>query len=538
MCMQIVFSKWPCRALVLCVAFVGLQLNAADALKKEATVKPRAVQDSASVQFPQFIDVSACAGKSLQWSSQSIQVDHATGTFNTTWSPNEPNVLNVSGTMTATTFQANLKCANGTGPTGTINATGSNNSFTGTYVLGGNSGPVTISITPGTGGGGGGDGIPTITASLIPDPAKVGDTITVKGTVTLPTGVKLTSDDMGTLTWGDGSAPISMVATDFIASIQSGKFQHVYQSSGIFDVHLFLFNQKDIMPGSGANYDFFAIIGAASVSVDASTGASISAQVSSGANVALQIDATRISGATGATTGFEDSNGAVLPPPNGPLTGFGVQQSLGVSGLALATTQIKDANNGVLAKLRKTVGISDRLAGDPNGLMDPASTSFEVKSLKGKFAFNLSQPDDAIFSGSFRLAPGFSLSRSGANIMHFGMGNCVDTVTLDSKGNAARGNRMRIKKVSIKFPKLTNGVATGGEIAKITIEYNATGLTTAGFESEGITQNLGVGEKGAKNVTRFIQMNMTFGGVAYESLVPVSFGLSSDSLFGTIQGRH
>ena len=525
-----------CRATILGAVVMTLQLSAADA----AQLKPRNTTDTASVTFPNFIDVSACAGFSLQWSSQSIPVDHATGTFNTTWAPNEPNVLNVTGSLTATTFSANMKCPSGTGPTGTITATGSNNAYAGSYTLGGVTGPVNITVTAGGGGGGGGGGDGkgvSVDVALSPNPAKAGDTVTFKGTITPDAGHVVTATDMGTITWGDASAPVTMNALQLLPLLKSTGLTHVFTTAGVYSVHLHLFNTAN--PGdSGADFDYYEVVGSASVSLNEATGALVSAAVAAGGTVSLTIDATHVSGAVSATSAFEDANGIAFSNAPGPLPGFAVHQTLGMSGLAVATTQVLDANNGTLGKLRKTVGISDRLAGDPNGLVNPASTAISTTSIKGRFVFNQLQPDDVLFSGQFMLPPGFSYARSGADTMQFSMGNCVDTVHLDAKGNSARGNRMRIKKVSIKLPKLPNGVALGGEIAKVTLEYNASNLIGAGFESEGIMSSRGTTENGTKTLNRFIQLNMLFGGVAYESLIAVNYGISSKSDFGVIQGRH
>ena len=97
------------------------------------------------------------------------------------------------------------------------------------------------------------------------------------------------------------------------------------------------------------------------------------------------------------------------------------------------------------------------------------------------------------------LPAGFSFSISGANTMQFSIGNCVDTVHLDSKGNALKGDRGRIKKLSVKIPKFKTGAALGGEIAKVTVEYNAANLIGSGFDTEGIVAQRGVGETEIKS---------------------------------------
>lgn len=97
-----------------------------------------------SIAFAPFLDVSVCAGRPLQWSSQAVGSLDSAGNFDLIWSPNEPNTLRISGRVTGTTFQANLACTNGAG-SGTISATGSNGSFTGSFDFTGSRGQVTIS---------------------------------------------------------------------------------------------------------------------------------------------------------------------------------------------------------------------------------------------------------------------------------------------------------------------------------------------------------------------------------------------------------
>jgi hypothetical protein len=92
---------------------------------------------------PPGFDVSVCAGHSLQWSGQAVGVSGGTGPFDTTWAPNEPNTLHVSGTVTDTAFNANINCTSGAA-TGTLSATGSGGTYQGSYTLGSQRGPITV----------------------------------------------------------------------------------------------------------------------------------------------------------------------------------------------------------------------------------------------------------------------------------------------------------------------------------------------------------------------------------------------------------
>ena len=91
---------------------------------------------------PPGIDVSPCAGRNLTWSSQTVS-PRADNTFDETWAPNEPNTMRVTGSVTATAFQATLTCVSG-GPSGSISATGSANAYSGSFDFRGSRGTVRI----------------------------------------------------------------------------------------------------------------------------------------------------------------------------------------------------------------------------------------------------------------------------------------------------------------------------------------------------------------------------------------------------------
>ena len=92
--------------------------------------------------FPPGLDVSACAGRSLNWVSQAV-APNTSGVFDQTWAPNEPNTLRVAGSVNETSFNATLTCISGPG-SGTIQATGSGGSYQGTFSFGGRGGNVSI----------------------------------------------------------------------------------------------------------------------------------------------------------------------------------------------------------------------------------------------------------------------------------------------------------------------------------------------------------------------------------------------------------
>jgi hypothetical protein len=98
-----------------------------------------------SVSFgpPPGMDVSVCVGSNLTWSGQSVVVRGGTGAFDVTWAPTQPNTLRATGTVTATAFNANIACVSGAA-SGTLSATGSGGTYTGTFALGASRGPLTV----------------------------------------------------------------------------------------------------------------------------------------------------------------------------------------------------------------------------------------------------------------------------------------------------------------------------------------------------------------------------------------------------------
>ena len=95
------------------------------------------------VTFPSpGIDVSICAGRPMQWCCQPVNVQKD-GSFDDTWNKRDGDILRVTGNLTPTTFTASLRCTNGAA-SGTLNATGSGGSYSGSFEFAGQRGPATI----------------------------------------------------------------------------------------------------------------------------------------------------------------------------------------------------------------------------------------------------------------------------------------------------------------------------------------------------------------------------------------------------------
>ena len=87
------------------------------------------------------VDVSACGPGLTFFSSQAVPVRN--GSFDTTWAPSSPNVIRVTGTASPSSFQATIACTNGA-RSGTITASGSNYTMSGSFEFGASRGQVSI----------------------------------------------------------------------------------------------------------------------------------------------------------------------------------------------------------------------------------------------------------------------------------------------------------------------------------------------------------------------------------------------------------
>jgi hypothetical protein len=90
---------------------------------------------------PAGIDVSTCR-PGLYWGSQVIDAK-PDGSFDNTWSPNEPGTLRLTGAINNTSLTASLSCVSGNG-TGSMTASGSGGNLTGSWTFAGKSGPLTV----------------------------------------------------------------------------------------------------------------------------------------------------------------------------------------------------------------------------------------------------------------------------------------------------------------------------------------------------------------------------------------------------------
>jgi hypothetical protein len=244
--------------------------------------------------------------------------------------------------------------------------------------------------------------------------------------------------------------------------------------------------------------------------------------------VSVSTDFDSISGRTGTDTGLHFIRKFVDP------------------GIVIATTTASDSATGAMkGRARKTVIISDTEIGDlPPQIKPPKNHSIHVTSIKGSFQFakptaaSIGKPDLVTFAGSVELPAGLNLTQKPQ--VSFSIGNIVDSIAIDAKGHgilpSAKG---RIKKLQFALPKLAKGTTQipEGVTAKFTVTINQVGLSTAGFDTDGITNILSPTELKMKTIPRNVQVAMLVGGVPYTLLAPVAFKLSASDTSGTISGR-
>lgn len=118
-----------------------------------------------------------------------------------------------------------------------------------------------------------------------------------------------------------------------------------------------------------------------------------------------------------------------------------------------------------------------------------------------------------------------------------GVGNVVDQAFVDPKGKPFLPSQLgRIKKLKVKWPKLSNGtnVTAPGQTATVDLTLSGQDLDLAGFDGEGI--NPRVLDTDTKGVARRrIQVALLISGVAYEGSFLVDFKLAKKKNSGTIK---
>jgi len=366
-------------------------------------------------------------------------------------------------------------------------------------------------------------GISITALNATPNPAKAGGEITFSGAFSVS---NVSAELSGVLDFGDGSAPFTAAGTPLSTSMK-GQITHTYAADGVYKAVL------DICGGGAeASADLYVVIGSGTA-VNSLNGLISSAQVSAGGVANLQLIVSSLTGATTATTTFDDTLGRA-----DPVDGLLPSRTFTAPALSVATSIAKDAAGNELGKIRKTIVVGAADVGDSTALPAPPSREVKISKLAGKFAFGKGTADQVSVSGSIQLPAGFNPAQAGGNPLVIGVGNIVDTVTIDAKGKPGvpTGLAGRLKKASVKYPKLS-GPALGGEVAQVGLTLSLPNMSVAGFDTEGISNTLRPDEKRQKAVPRFVQVSLLFGGVPYEIYAPVTFKLSAKGDAGQIATR-
>ncbi|HYF51355.1 MAG TPA: PKD domain-containing protein [Planctomycetota bacterium] len=303
-----------------------------------------------------------------------------------------------------------------------------------------------------------------------PNPADVGETVDFS--FELKNAAKIPDDAAAvasiTLNFGDGTQQ-TLTVDDVDAIIQ-----HTYTVAGVYQARLTV--------SAGGFFDqisTFVIVGDGTV-VNVLNGLTMTATDANGqprprevgdgpagsrfvggvVNIAVNI--TRTFGSS-ATTDFEDIPGR----QSLAVPGLNVQHTFSQKGIFVATSRSLSFSGTEVAKMRQMLVISGTDVAESGALPNAPNTTITMKKLSGKFLFTKNTPDQVQFSGIIQLPAGFDPSRPDGNSLTVGIGNNVDTFTVDSKGKAKLpGATGRITKAKVKFPKLA-GPAVGGEEAQV-----------------------------------------------------------------------
>ena len=206
------------------------------------------------------------------------------------------------------------------------------------------------------------------------------------------------------------------------------------------------------------------------------------------------------------------------------------------SKIYVATSTASDSTDTVKGMARKTLVLGRKETGEtPLVTGDPSSNVIKPTKLTGKFAFanaaGKKPPLDLVtLSATVNLPVGLDISK--AQPFALGIGNVVDTLQVSPKGKGVLpSEKQRIKKLQVKYPKLPRGttLTTANQTATITVSLSQADLTSAGFDTEGVSAKSGAG-----TVSRSIQIGMVLAGVGYEVLAPVQLTVSKDTKKGAI----
>lgn len=349
--------------------------------------------------------------------------------------------------------------------------------------------------------------ITSLTAA--PNPALASQAITISGVVKT---AEEKNELYACLDFGDG-ASASFYGDRNWDELKA--VQHTYATAGVYTVTLYAST-----PRLYAESYLYIVVGRGNVCnpingifQTATDNSGLPRYAGGTTNVKINADkvyASRVS------TEFQD-----IPGRSATMVGPQVWHTYTQRGIYRATSDAQSSGGSSLGKCRKMLNISSKDTGDSAALADPPSADIRMKKMQAKLSFAKSDPDKLSFSGEIRLPANFNPAAPNGIEVSVGIGNIVDTITVDEKGKAT-GPSVKgiITKLGIKFPK------AGSDVALVSVSLALPDMDTAAMDTEGITSSVRSDERTLKAVDRSIQVDMLVAGVAYETYAPVQYKLA------------
>jgi len=195
---------------------------------------------------------------------------------------------------------------------------------------------------------------------------------------------------------------------------------------------------------------------------------------------------------------------------------------------------LADAQGNAAGETELALPISAAETGAAQETIPPGSMTISSVSLKGKLLFNPAKADTVSFTGTLELAADLDVSKP--KTLSVSLGNVVDTASLDARGQAKAGERNRLRKVTVKYPKLKKPAAatSAGQKATLSFTLSAPELDVLGFDSAGVSKAGGIA---GQSVQRTIGAALVLGGTAYRADVLVNWKLSRKGNSGEVKSE-
>jgi plastocyanin len=251
----------------------------------------------------------------------------------------------------------------------------------------------------------------------------------------------------------------------------------------------------------------------------------IAVDKSDGGVVVLKIDVTNLRAAFDVST---DVDG--IQSRRATVTGFSPAVKFTDSSVFVATAHALDAGTtNARGKVRRTLAVSNRETGAPDSFTaPPSSNAIKFRSIKAKFGFTparIAKGDVVTLSAEIELPVGLNVKDVNGLNLALGVGNIIDHVVVDGRGNGkASSDAKIIKKVHVKLPRVDKqtGLTAGAvkdRTARIDVTLNTLNMVANGFDTEGVDP-----KNTATNLK--IQVAFVLAGVSYEDIVPATLKVS------------